>query len=257
MRGTLALVGGLALLLLAGCDNSGPSKVDQLVSAAQVPSDDPIPTPPPAPTWDKMPDMLVDELGAYIGGRRASELDKTKGQQTLAEIVKALPIKGEQVSLRVIKKAKMKDVAEVVWALGKAGAPEVLIKTDARDDLPKELVVVPENQLDEVDPCSLAAMVTDKADTGVWGFSSQGGTRHRKGFAGPDLTNTEETMRKGLKRCESDTAFFSAAYNMPWEHAYSMGALFMKADDDKKIKRLVLCGDEPVAGRPIKLRDKK
>jgi len=244
----------MALALLAGCEAEKKSEFDALVSAAQVSSADNVPTARPAPSWAKMPDMVVDDLGAYIGGRRASDLGKTKGKQALTEIVKALPIKGQRVTLRVVKKAKMVDVAEVVWALGEQGAPEVLVKTDARDDLVKELVLVPENRLSDVKPCSVTAMVTDKADTGVWNFGSKGGTRHRKGFAGPDLTNTEKTMTRKLANCESDTAFFSAAYNMPWEHAYSMGALMLKSDEQKKIERLVLLAEEPVAGRPVKLR---
>jgi hypothetical protein len=98
-------------------------------------------------------------------------------------------------------------------------------------------------------------MVTDQAATGVWPFKGGMGKRHRKGFAGPDLSGTEEAMRADLKRCDSDTAFFTAAYNMPWEHGFAMGALFRKADEEGKLKKLVLLdGDATVAGREVKLR---
>jgi len=246
----------IAALLTASCDDGKhKSKVDELMSAAQVQSSDPVPKDRGKPTFDKMPTMVVDNLGAYIGGHRASDLDKKRGQVKLNEITTALPINGEQVTLQVVKKAKIRDVVETVWALGKAGAPTVLLKTDARDELASELVVTPQSRVDKADACSLCAMVTDKADTGVWAFTGGTGRRHRKGFAGPDLSNTEETMKKDLVRCDSDTAFFTAASNMPWEHAYAMGALIKKADADDKIQRLVLLdGDTTVAGRPVKLR---
>jgi hypothetical protein len=244
-----------AALALTACDGGDKtSKVDDLVSANQVVSSDPVPK-ERKPKFDKMPDMAVDNLGAYIGGFRAADLDKEQGRLKLKEIVEALPIKGEQVTLRVIKKAKMQDVVETVWALGKKGAPTVLIKTDARDELGKELVVTPQNQIKDPKGCSVCTMVTDKASTGVWPFKGGMGQRHRKGFAGPDLSGTQEALEKNLKRCDSDTGFFTAAYNMPWEHGFAMGALFKKADPDDRIQQIVLLdGDTTVAGRAVKLR---
>ncbi len=243
----------IAVLALLGCDTQHTSKVDELMSAAQVESAAPVPT-ERKPEFDKMPEVLVDDLGAYIGGFRAADLDKPAGKRKLEEVVGALPIKGEQVEMRAVKKAKMVDVVEVVRALGRAGAPTVLIKTDARDELGTELVVTPSNHIKK-DPagCSICAMVNDKADTGVWSFAGGMGKRHRKGFAGPDLSGTQEAIEKDMARCDSDTAFFGAAYNMPWEHGFAMGALIRKADTNGKIKKLVLLGDEAVPGRPVTL----
>jgi biopolymer transport protein ExbD len=246
----------LAILaaIVGGCENDQPSKMDELVSAAQEKSSSPVPEPRPGPNFKEMPSITIDNLGAYIGGHRASELGTPAGRKKLREIVAALPIKGEKVTITAIKKASVQDVFETTWELGKAGAPKVIIKTEARNDLPKELEVTPQSKITEADACSIVATVTKVADTGVWAFKGGIGRRHRKGFAGPDLSNTGETIEKDLKRCKSDTAFFSAAYNMPWEHAFAMGGLIKKGDEDGKIAKLVLLGDEPVAGRKVELR---
>ena len=238
---------------LAGCEDDHTSRVDELVSAAAEKTSTPAPE-PRKPEFKEMPSITIDDLGAYIGGFRASDLDKPEGKKKLAEIVAALPINDETVTITAIKKASVRDVFETTWALGKAGAPKVIIKTDARDDLPKELKVTPQNHIKDPPACSVAATVTDNADTDVWAFRGGMGRRHRKGMAGPDLSNTGDTIEKDLKRCKSDTAFFSAAYNMPWEHAFAMGALIVKGDTEDAIDKLVLLGDEPVAGRKIELR---
>ena len=248
-----ALAAAIAVAALVGCQDDHTSRVDELVSAAAEKTSTPVPE-PRKPEFKEMPSVTIDDLGAYIGGFRASDLDKPGGRKKLEEIVAAMPINGQTVTMTAMKKASVRDVFETIWALGKAGAPKVIIKTDARDDLPKELTVTPQNHVKDPPGCSVAAMVTDNADTGVWAFRGGLGRRHRKGMAGPDLSNTGDTIAKDLKRCKSDTAFFSAAYNMPWEHAFAMGALIVKADVDGKIDKLVLLGDEPVAGRKIELR---
>jgi len=249
----IVLIALVALLALTACEDDHTSKVDELASAAAKKTATPAPE-PRKPEFKEMPSITIDDLGAYIGGFRASDLDKPEGKKKLEEIVAALPINGEKVTMTAIKKASVRDVFETTWALGKAGAPKVIIKTDARDDLPKELEVTPQNYVQDAPGCSVAATVTDNADTGVWAFKGGLGRRHRKGMAGPDLSNTGSTIEKDLARCKSDIAFFSAAYNMPWEHAFAMGALIVKADEDGKIDKLVLLGDEPVAGRKIELR---
>lgn len=249
-----AVVGVAALVVVSGCESDHTSRVDQLVSAAEEKTAK-APSEPRKPEFDEMPSVTVDDLGTYIGGFRASDLGTPDGRRKLAEIVAAMPIEeGGSVTITAIKKAKVQDVFETTWALGKGGAKKVIIKTDARDDLPKELTITPQNHVEEPAGCSIVATVTDNADTGVWAFKGGLGRRHRKGMAGPDLTNTGSTIEKDLKRCKSDTAFFSASYNMPWEHAFAMGGLIVKNDEEDKIDELVLLGDEPVAGREVELR---
>ena len=240
----------LVLLLGVGCEDDHTSRVDEILSAATAE-----PPPPPEPEkFEGVPPILVDTLGAVFGSRRAKDLDKEPGKRELEKIVSEIPFGSEPVEVKALPKAKTPDVVETIWALGKAGVKEIIVRTDARDDLPKELVITPQQLVSDPKPCSVVAMVTDNADTGVWAFKGGGGVRKRKGLAGPDMSNTGETIEDWLARCDSDTAFFSTAANMPWEHGFSIGGLFRKHDEKGKIKKLVLLGSEPVAGRPVELR---
>jgi biopolymer transport protein ExbD len=237
---------------VAGCQDDRVSKVDELLSANQVRSEDPIPEPPPAASFATMPPMSIDQLGVRIGDRGASDLKDEKNREKLREVIKALPHKGERVTLIADKKARMLDVVETVWELGKAGVPEVLIKTTPRPELPTELVVVPESAVpNKPADCSVTAIITPANDVGVWGYNQTGGRKHRPGFSGPDLSSARETIEKSLRGCESDKAYFTASYNMFWEQAYNIGATIRFVDKDGKVKKLVLLGQEPVAGRPV------
>ncbi len=252
-----------------GCDGDRTSKVDELMSANQVRTEDPIPDPAPPPKFKGVPVITVDTLGVKVGPKGATDLAKEKSQAKLKEVIDALPIEGEPVTLVAHQKAKIVDVVETVWLLGKAGATEVIIKTKPRSNhkdcdnenppadkcLPSSLTVTPESAIEgKPKPCSITAMITAKNDVGIWGFGSNGGRKHRPGFGGPDLSSAQETVEKNLRTCESNRAYFSTAYNMPWEHAYNVGATIRFMDKDKKISQLVLLGSEPVAGRPVTLR---
>lgn len=254
---TLAVfcVAPVAILALGACNGAGDdrkSKVDELMSAAQVPSAKPPPAPRPTTEWKEMPEVTVDNLGAYIGGERA-DLSHKEGPAKLKDIVKRLPIDGKPVTVIAQQKAKIRDVSAVVWELGKAGAPSIIIKTPPRADLPPEISVVPEHKIDKAPGCSVAVMVNDKLDTGVWEIKGGVGRKHPKGFAGPDISNTEETLRKKVDMCDSNVAFFSGHHPYEWQHAFNLGALIKKVGQ-KKIEKIVLLADEPVAGREIKLR---
>ncbi len=242
----------LLLGLVAAAASCDAPKAEPHAASASAAAKKPAPPAPPAKRTT-MPELLIDELGVYFDGRRA-DVRKDSGKKKLKAIIAKLPIDGKQVTVRVLKKAKVQWVAEALWQLGEAGAPQVLIKTDGRGDMPKELVVVPESRLGgKPDGCSVTAMVTDDLSTAVWPISGGGGTRHRKGFAGPDLSHTGETLEKKLSRCNSTSAFFSASSKVIWEHAYNIGALLRKSDKDKHIQSLVLLYNEPVAGRKVKL----
>lgn len=252
MDRTLPSLGLAAALAVIGCDADRTSRVDELMSAATAEKEPP--PPPPPEKWEEVPPILVDTLGAVIGTRRAKDLDKEKGQKELEKIVADIPFGSDPVVVKALPKAKVPDVVETIWALGKGGAKKIIVRTDARDDLPKELVLTPQHLVTDPKPCSVVAMVTETADTGVWSIKGGGGIRKRKGFAGPDLSNTGATIEEWLARCDSDTAFFSTAANMPWEHGFAIGGLFRNHDKDGKIAKLVLLGTEPVAGRPVELR---
>jgi hypothetical protein len=109
-------------------------------------------------------------------------------------------------------------------------------------------------KLDKVPGCSISVMVNDVLNTGVWAAKGGMGQKHVKGFAGPDLSNTAESIKKRMKICKSPIAFFGGSFKHDWQHFYNLGALVTKLDEKKRIEKLVLLADEPVAGRPVKLR---
>ena len=128
------------------------------------------------------------------------------------------------------------------------------IKHDTRDDLPKELVVVPQSQFkDKPDPCSIVAIIAPKLETDVWNIGGALGKKHVKGFAGPDLSNAGETLQRDLKKCDSKVAFFTADESMGWELAHMIGGAIRIHDTEKKIEKLVLLDEVPVPGRAVKL----
>lgn len=249
--GTLAL---LVTLAAAGC---GEDKPKAGAAASATATAGAAPTTPAAPPKPKtMPALIVDSLGPYIGQIRV-DMKQENAAEKLTAAIKDLPINGEPVTLIAEKKARTPDVAAVVAELGKAGAPKITVKTDGRDDVPKELVVVPPDKVSSPPGCSVSVMVMKDLSTAVWPFKGGLGKRQRKGFAGPDLSNTGDTIKKDLAACESTMAFFSGDDSVSWEMTYNLAGTLKVVDDKsdkKKIDTLVLLAEAPVAGRAITLK---
>ena len=248
MRVTV-LVTGL-VLSLAACGGDKPSAGSASAAASAKPS---AAAPTSAKKPDAMPPVTVDEMGPFINGQRAV-MKEAGGPEKLKKIVAELPINGKEVELAVLKKAKLSDVTAVVRELGLAGAPTVKVKADSRGDLPKELVVTPQNKLAGAPAgCSVVAFITGKFETDVWSISGGVAKKHVKGFAGPDLSNAGESLKKELKKCDSKQAFFTADDGLDWEIAHLAGGAIRVNDEDKKIESLVLLDEAPVPGRAVKL----
>ena len=239
-------------VLLSGCDD--PKKTGTAKSAQ--PASTTKPTAGATSASDvkpkTMPDLVVDNMGPYLGGRRI-DLAAASGKEKLAAVIKELPIDGKPQTLVVDKKAKTSWVAATVNALGTAGAPKITIKTDGRDDLPKTIEVTPESRLTSVPGCSVAATVLKDMSTAVWPAKGGLGKRQRKGLAGPDLSLTGDALEKDLAACESSIAFFSGEDEVGWELAYNIAGTLVNADKKKQIDTLVLPSETPVAGRALPL----
>jgi biopolymer transport protein ExbD len=242
----------LSAFAAAGC---GDPPVKPKGSASTVPST----TAPkaaasdaqPAPVKPKsMPELLVDSDGPYLSGTRINLVDPT-GPERLVKVIKDLPIDGKPVTLLVEKNAKSSAVAAVIGALGDAGAPKVTIKTNGRDDLPKEIEVTPEDRIAAPPGCAIAAMVLKDLSTAIWPVKGGTGKRQRKGLAGPDLSHTGEQLTKDISSCDATVAFFSSDDAVPWESAFNLAGTVLKSDEKKKIGTLVLLREAPIAGRPV------
>ena len=238
--------------LLVGCDDDPPKSSGGPAASASAKATTATPT-PPAPTKPTgMPELLVDNDGPYLGGTRINMADP-QSVEKLAKVVKELPINGAPVTLIVEKKAKTPYVAAVVAALGEAGAPKVTIKTDGRDDLPKEITVTPEVRISALPACTVTTMVLKDLSTAIWPVKGGTAKKQRKGMAGPDLSNTGEQITKDLAGCDSTMAVFSGDEAVPWENAFNLAGTALKADEKKKIDTLVLPREAPVAGRAVTL----
>lgn len=230
--------------LFAACDDP-PKPVASATASGAVAA--------PAPPGPKtMPSLQVDNDGPYLGGTRINLVDP-QGPEKLAKVVKELPIDGQTVTLLVEKKAKTSHVAAVVAALGEAGAPKVTIKTDGRDDLPKEITVTPEVRVASTPACSVSTMVLKDLSTAIWAVRGGTAKKQRKGMAGPDLSNTGEQITKDLAACDSTISVFSGDESVPWENAFNLAGTMLKADEKKKLDTLVLPREAPVAGRAVVL----
>lgn len=244
------LLAGCALL--AGCDDDPPKSAGGKGASATASATTAAPAPPPPTKPKGMPELLVDNDGPYLAGSRINLADP-QGAEKLAKLVKDLPINGQPVTLTVEKKAKTPYVAAVVAALGEAGAPKVTIKTDGRDDLPKEITVTPEVRIASLPACTVTTMVLKDLSTAIWPVKGGTAKKQRKGMAGPDLSNTGEQITKDLAGCDSTTAVFSGDEAVPWENAFNLAGTTLKADEKKKVDTLVLPREAPVAGRAVTL----
>lgn len=238
------------VLSVAACDD--PPKPDA-AAAASAASTVKAAEPPPAPPRPKtMPDLLVDPQGPYLGGTRV-DMASPEAAAKMEKVLGELPIQGNPVTVLADKKAKTPHVAALLFALGKAGAPKVIVKTDGRNDVPKELAFTPETRVSTPAGCSVTAAVRKDLSTAVWPLAGGLAKGHSKGFAGPDLSHTAETLEKSLAGCDSPVALVSADDTIQWEMTYNLAGTLMVSDKKKRVDTLVLPKDAPVAGRPVVL----
>lgn len=250
MRST-ALVALIGLTLASGCgDNAKPSGSAGGSGSAMATQAATAKPEPPKPKG--LPSLLVDAEGPYIGADRV-RMNESGAAEKLAKLIRDLPINGQPVPLIVDKKAKIVHVAAVITELGKAGAPKVIVKTEGRADVPKEIAVTPEPKVSSPAACSETAMVLKDLSTALWPIKGGTAKKHRKGFAGPDLSNTGDQLKKDFAGCESSVAFFSADEGVEWQMAYNLAGTMLVADEKKKIESLVLLSQVPVAGRPVSI----
>lgn len=240
---------GLAIALGVACGGEDPKKPGGATTASATATVSAAPEPPRPKT---MPELLVDSDGPYLGGMRI-RMNEQGWEEKLKKRVSELPIEGKPVTLLAEKKAKIPHVAAVVTELGRAGAPRVILKTDGRNDLPKELTVTPEPRISGPAGCSIAAMVLKDLSTAIWPIKGGTAKQQRKGLAGPDLSHTSENLKKDLVACDSTSAFFSSDETLDWEMAYNLAGTIITSDEKKKIDALVLLAHVPVAGRPVEI----
>ncbi len=242
----------VGLTVAAGCGDTASNTSSASATASSKPTAVTTRAKPPS---DDVPPVSIDDTGPFVNGERA-DLKDQPGRDRLHALVHRASDQGREVTLTILKRAKVPDVTAVVHELGLAGAPTIRISySEGRKDLPKELVVVPSSKLtDKPPPCSVVAMVEKDISTSVWSIQGGAGKKHDKGLAGPDLGNAGETLEKEIKKCDSTFAFFSAAPTLNWELAHEIGGAVIANDKEKKLKTLVFIEEtRKLPGRPVTL----
>jgi len=240
-----------ALVLgLGGCD-APPKKNPFDPPATQTKSPPPV-TEAPKPTTQ--PHLTIDTIGAKIGFARVV-FGKPETKSQLAQEIAAIKefVDGKQATLAVDRKAKLDWVMLMFEELEKASATSINVKTETRKEYPPELVFTPQGKVSAPAPCSVVAMVMDDYATAVWKL--QGGTagKRSKGFAGPDLTMTLDTIQRQAKACSSSsTVFVSAGEAIEWGLAYDLAAS-TRTMSGSRFETIVLLRQRPTPGQKVDL----
>lgn len=249
MRGaTLVFLGAL---ICVGCDE--PPKKNPFEPPPKETKEPPPLEAPPKPTGP--PDLSIDTLGPKVGFTRVM-IERSDGKEKLAaEIAEHKQhIDGKQATLRVDRKAKPDWVVAVIAELAKAGATTVLLKTDTREEFPKELTFTPQAKLGDLAACTVVAMILEDRGTAVWKLSGGTASKRAKGFAGPDLTMTGDTLERYGKACKaSQTILVSGAEGVEWGLVYDLAASSKKLED-VSFDQIALLGERPVAGRKVEVK---
>ncbi|MEZ4227214.1 MAG: biopolymer transporter ExbD [Polyangiaceae bacterium] len=241
----------VAGLVATGCDDSPPPKnpFDPPASATKAP---PPVTEVPKPKGP--PELSIDDLGPKVGFTRVL-LDKPEGREKLARELDDTKehFDGKEATLSVVRKAKLAHVVAMVSGLEKVGVTKIIIKTETRKEYPAELTFTPQGKLKDLAPCTVVGMVLDDRGTAVWKIAGGTASKRAKGFAGPDLTMTGETIERYAKACKNSTTFLvSAAEGIEWGLAYDLAASTKKLEG-ASFDTYALLRETPIAGRKVDL----
>jgi hypothetical protein len=250
MRGSVLLLSlAISAGLVLGCDDEKPKP-----NPFAAPSKDTVEPPPlkepPKPTGP--PDLVVDNLGAKVGWTRVL-VERDDGRTKLAEAISEhkAHVDGKEVILRVDRKGKLDWIVMFMDELAKVGATKVLVKTDTRAEFPKELRFTPQQKIGSLEPCAVVAMILADRGTAVWKIAGGTASKRTKGFAGPDLTMTGDTIERYGKACKnSKVLLVSGAEDVEWGLVYDLAASTKKLED-VSFDEIVLLRERPTAGRKV------
>lgn len=241
----------LFALAAGGCDDKPPPK-NPFEPPPKQTVEPPKITEVPKPKGP--PELGIDDLGPKVGFTRVL-LDKPEGREKLAKELNEIKsqYEGKEPVLDVIRKAKLVWVMTLMNELGKIGVTKVIVKTETREDYPKQLTFTTQAKAPKPEPCALAGMILEDRSSAIWKVSGGTAMKRAKGLAGPDLSTTADTIERLAKACKQSNVFFvSADENVEWGLAYDLAATTTKIED-VKLETLVLLEKFPTAGRKVEL----
>jgi biopolymer transport protein ExbD len=239
----------LCLLLTLGCDERpkpSPAATPAPNAATAVL--------PPAPEPARPPELAIDAVGVKVGYSRVL-LDKPEGAERLQQELSAVK---SQLN-RAVEPIRVERVAQVSWVtrllagLAEHGVTKVTIKTETRKEFASELAFVPGTAAKEAPTCSVVGMVLEDRATAVWKLSGGVAIKRARGFAGPDLTMTGETLARFGKACkDSSLLFVSAAPGVEWGQVFDLAAS-AKALPEVRFEQFVVLPEPPTPGHKVAL----
>lgn len=239
--------------LFAACEKDPPQKATS--SEAVATTKDPEVAAQPKSTPPGPPELRIDEFGPKVGFDTVL-IEKKDGRERLHKAIEAVKaqFEGKHLELTVARRARTLWVAAMVDELDQIGAKGIVIHTDTRAEFSNSMPFVLQSQVQDAPQCSLVLTILEDRATAVWKLSGGTASRRSRGFAGPDLSMTAETIERRAKECkESSTYFVSAAEPIEWGLTYDLAASAQKVPG-VKLDRVVLLRDIPVAGRVVKLK---
>ncbi|MCA9632320.1 MAG: hypothetical protein KC766_31925 [Myxococcales bacterium] len=245
---TFALFCGAFISL--GCDDPPPNK-----NPFAAPSDTIKPPPIDSVPIPKGPtEFSVTSEGPKVGFSPIL-IEKNDGRERLTKALdeEKQHIDGKDVPLAVDRKAKLDWVMAMFDGLFKLGATHIVVKTETRPSFHASLSFTAQSKLTSAPACSIVATVLKDRGTAVWKLAGGTATKRSKGFAGPDLSMTGETIEKRAAACkDSSNIFLSADEGIEWGLVYDLGAS-TKDLEKVKLDTFILLQERPVAGHKVAL----
>ena len=238
-------------LFAVGCDEDKPTR-NPFDPPPNAPKQPPPITEPPKP--EGPPELSLDAVGPKVGFAQIV-LQKPEDFQKLHKEVEGVrdQFNGKDVHVKASRDTKVEWVVAFLKELEQIGASALYVRTETRKEFSGELEFLTEKKVANAPSCSVVAIVLEDRGTAVWRLSGGTASKRSKGFAGPDLSMTGDTLERYFKGCKtSDILFVSGAEGIQWGLVYDLAASAKKLEK-ANFGRLALLSEPPTAGRPVRL----
>ncbi len=200
------------------------------------------------------PDFTITSEGPKVGFDYIL-VDKPDGKQRMTKALEEVKeyISDKDVPVKVDRKAKLDWVMALFAELEKQGASSITVSTETRPKYHASIKFTPQGKVKNAPACSLVATILEDRGTAVWKLSGGTASKRSKGFAGPDLSMTGDTLeRRGAACKDSTNLFLSASEGVDWGLVYDLGAS-TKELEKVKLDTFILLLERPVAGHKVDL----
>jgi hypothetical protein len=241
----------LSLFAAFGCDDDKPQR-NPFDPPPDAPKTPPPVTEPPKPQGP--PELSLDASGPKVGFARIV-IQKAEDYEKLRKEIEGVrnEYNGKEAHIVASRDTNTQWVVAMLKNLESIGATGLYVKTPTRKEFSNELEFLPQAKAADRPACSVVAIVREDRGTAVWRLSGGTASKRSKGFAGPDLSMTADTLERYYKGCkQSDTLFVTGAEGIQWGLVYDLAASAKKIEK-ANYEHLALLSEPPTAGRPVRL----